>query len=142
MTVSKLSAEDVIAQNIVGRPFLHEQGNCVCRGYVAGFSTEGDHWTLAVSDVEYLDKWTDEWRHDATDDEYGGSLSAHSSFEEDTADGILTISGYGMVVYVGPDCDSPWSEIDWPELDGYDGGPMEGGPLSKREKKKRRKQRR
>jgi|GEM_PF-5439043 len=142
MTVLKLSAEDVIARDIVGRAFLHEQGQFVCRGYVASFMVEGDYWTLKVRDVEFLDKMAMAWRHDTGMDQYGGSLSTHCSFEEDTIDGVISLSGYGMVVHVAPACDNPWGEVDWPELDGYEGGPMEGGPLSKREKKKRRKQRR
>ncbi|WP_286828980.1 MULTISPECIES: hypothetical protein [Kordiimonas] len=138
MTFVKLSAEDVIARDIVGRPFLHEQGQFVCRGYVADFTVEGDYWTLKVRDVECLDKMAGQWRHDTDADEYGGSLSQYCSFVEDTIDDIICLSGYGMEINVGPECDSPWSEIDWPELDGYEGGPMTGR-LSKRDKKKRRK---
>lgn len=140
MANNKLDAEEVQALGLEGRAFLHEQGQAVCRGYVAAFNLDKTHWALDVRDVEYLDKLTGQWRQDAATDTYGGALAMHCSFEVDEVEGIVSLHGYGMVVHIAPEAEHPWQDIDWPELDGYEGGPMEGR-LTKRGKKKRRKQR-
>lgn len=139
-----LTLEAVLALNLGGRPYLHEQGQYIGRGIVAGLSIDDDRWTLRIRDVEKLDKWTNVWNPDAWHDEdgeitYGGPVSP-TTFEN-TGDGMISIHGYASIVHIAPPCENPWVEIDWPELDAFEGGPLDLTGLSKREQKKRLKRR-
>ena len=137
MTVNKLSPEDIADFPLSGRPFLHEQGQSVCRGFVVDFQIEDGSWTVTVRDVEYLDKLTGQWHREVDRDEYGDTLSNHASFEEDTEDNMICLTGYGIVIYVAPACDSPWQMVEWPELDGYEGGVMDTSDKKRAGRKRR-----
>lgn len=122
--IQKLTPETMEGLPLQGRAFLHQQGSTICRGYVERFYLTGDSWRLELRNVEAFDWNASEWRHEYEKDEYGGTIAPHSRFELDTDDGILSIYGYGAETHIGPECASPWSEIDWPETDSYPGGPM------------------
>lgn len=139
-----LTPEAVLKLDLAGRPFLHEQGQYMGRGYVVDLLIEDDHWTLSIRDAEMLDKWTGEWKPDMQKDDffadtYGGKVSP-TSFEA-SPDGMISIQGYASIVHIAPLSDNPWVDIDWPELDDFEGGPLDLTGLSNRERKKRLKRR-
>lgn len=106
----------------VGRPFLHEQGSWVTRGFVVQISFTDDAWALMVRDVEYLDKSSGQWSKDINQDVYGGPLSRTSfSFESpDPSQDFnhpFDVSCDGLYIYIGIVSKSPWADNDWPELD-------------------------
>ena len=135
-----ISLEILKEYDLVGRPYLHEQGQYVGRGFVESLTVEDGRWTLAIRDIEYLNKSDETWRFDEDKDEYSGDCE-RTTFR-DTSLGFFTISGYGAEVYIGPHTKAPWVEIDWPELDGFGGGPMDLSGLTKRELRKLKKRRR
>ncbi len=117
-----LSPDALSQLTLDGRCFLHEQGSFVVRGRVAGFELSGGHWTLQVSDTELFDSSTGQWRPDLDSDEYGGSVDSEHTFQRDD-DGLITLNGYGLVVYIAPE-GAGWSDVDWPETDTFEGGRM------------------
>ncbi|MEP5766111.1 MAG: hypothetical protein ABJ308_16050 [Halieaceae bacterium] len=107
--------------DLTGRPFLHEQGNVVLRGFVKSFEITDEYWTMIGGNGELLDKDTYTWVTDG-EDSFGGNLD--STYSEIDDDGMIDITCYGSQYYIAVRQDSPWSDTDWPELDGYPGGPM------------------
>ena len=113
---------DLLALDLEGRPFLQEQGNTVTRGFVRFLDVADDHWTLAIRDVEYLDKRTGRWAPDAPEDEYCGPAE-HTAVtrlwggQNPIFDLGLQITCYGIFIHVGVFSDRPWRDNDWPELD-------------------------
>ena len=97
---------DLLALDLEGRPFLQEQGNTVTRGFVRFLDVADDHWTLAIRDVEYLDKRTGRWTPDAPEDEYGGPAE-HTAVtrlwggQNPIIDRGLQITCYGIFIHVG-----------------------------------------
>lgn len=122
----QLTADDVLAIGLSGRPFLHQQGNTVTRGFVERFEIQNDFWGLHIKQVEYLDGATGVWTPDRETDTYGGTLSIHASFRKDASSNVVSIGGYGMVTHVGPDVENPWLGVDWPATDLTDGGALPG----------------
>jgi len=141
---SYLTLEAVAALDLGGRPFLHEQGQYIGRGFVTGLMLEDNRWTLEIRDVERLNKRIDVWEPDTvynSDDEYTyGGMVSPTTFET-IQNGMISIHGYGMIVHIAPQCENPWVDIDWPELDAFEGGPLDLTGLSKRERKKQLKRR-
>ena len=111
ITISELSS-----LHLEGRPFVQEQGQSLTRGFVAGFHADDETWRLNARDVEYFSGSRMEWLSDP-DDTYGGNLESHASFYRDSDTDMIELNCYGVVVYVGPACDSPWTEITWPQTD-------------------------
>ena len=119
---TKVSFEDLILIDLYARPFLHEQGNSVTRGFVQGLSVDDDHWHLHVYDVEFLSKDSGDWLHDAKTDHYSGgcdqsSVSRYWSGRIPVFDVGIDLIGYGSFTFIGIRSDNPWQENDWPELD-------------------------
>ncbi len=125
MTPETLSAAQARSLDITGLAFLHEQGSTVTRGFVVALEVDAGSWTLRLRDVEALNKSAGGWEPEADVEEYRGHVGENTFVRYD--DGMLEISGYGMVTHVAPATADPWVDIDWPELDGYDGGPMSRG---------------
>lgn len=134
-----LSLDVLLQLDLSNRPFLHEQGQYICRGYVVSLNLDDDRWTLNVRDIDYLRKSDGSWQPDCGKDSYSGNIGPNSF--RGVAEGLLTIMDHGLEIHIGPASDQPWSDIDWPELDALPGGFMDAGAFSKREKKKRRKKR-
>ncbi len=127
------TAAEIVLLDLYDRPFLHEQGQTVTRGFVEFFEfDEDDRWSLFLRDTEYLHKDSGEWRPDCASDEYCGSIE-HASFERYFSgrspifDIGLEITCYGIYIFVGPlfagaqlgesMAGDPWRNIDWPALD-------------------------
>jgi hypothetical protein len=125
---------DIEGLDVAERPFLHEQGQYVGRGYVVSVSVDDGRWTLKLRDVERLRKSEGVWVPENVFDEFSGPLERTQV--TGPSKGFITITGYGSEIILGPRAPDPWLEIDWPELDGYPGGPMGLSGLSKRERKK------
>ncbi len=109
---------------LAGRPFLHEQGNTVMRGWIEAATITDTHWAITGRNMEYLDKYSGRWIADDVND-FAGTIDQTCLEIDDT--GMVEIDCYGSVYHIAPPCEAPWAQIDWPELDGYDGGPMETG---------------
>lgn len=107
--------------DLTGRPFLHEQGNVVLRGYIKSFEITDGYWSMTSRDGELLDKQNYTWVKDDVED-FGGHLEY--TYVDIDDDGMIDLSCYGSQYYIATQQDSPWSDVDWPELDGYPGGPM------------------
>tara|TARA_R110001599_G_C11835356_1_gene618802 strand:+ start:64 stop:483 length:420 start_codon:yes stop_codon:yes gene_type:complete len=125
---------DLLDLDLEGRPFLQEQGNTVTRGFVRFLEADEGHWTLAIRDVEYLDKRTGLWAPDTPEDEYGGRLDCTEvsrlwGGQPPIFDRGLQISCYGIFIHIGMSSDRPWRDNDWPELDTEMLSP---GPMSDR----------
>lgn len=116
---------------LTDRPFLHEQGQYICRGFVSRLIISDDSWTLKIRDIETLNKSNGSWQFDGEVDEYSGTI-APDTFEI-TTNGFICIHGYGMEVHIAPLTSDPWQNINWPELDAYAGGPMDTSGLTKKQ---------
>lgn len=117
-----LSLADLAAMELKGRCFLHEQGRYTGRGFVSGFELETDRWDMQVRDIERYDSTSRAWAADRASDEYCSTVDPDEAATID-ADGIISLSGYGMVVHIAP-AGQGWSQVNWPETDSYPGGPM------------------
>ncbi len=126
----EIPLEELAGMNLRGRPFLSEQGDAVTRGLVDQFTYEDEHWSLLLYDIDYLYKFSGIWQRECESDTYGGPLRLANPksgilMAEGRKDMFLDIGGYGMFVLIGPETDSPWTEIIWPDrLDTFvfDGG--------------------
>jgi hypothetical protein len=125
---------DLEGLDVADRPFLHEQGQYVGRGFAVSLSIAEGRWTLQLRDIERLRKAEGTWVPDDVFDEISGPVER--TVVTGQSSDLVTISSYGGETILGPRVDDPWLEIDWPELDGFVGGPMDLGRLSKRERKK------
>ena len=121
-TSEQVDARSLREIDLRGRPFLHEQGNVVTRGFVDFLELEEEHWVLHVRDVELLDKRAFAWVRDADADAYGGALARTSVTRwfrglTPVFDDGIQIDCYGLLVHVGRASDDPFGDNDWPELD-------------------------
>lgn len=117
-----LSLADLAAMELKGRCFLHEQGRYTGRDFVSGFELETDRWDMQVRDIERYDSANRTWAADRASDEYCSTVGPYDAATIN-AEGIISLSGYGMVVHIAP-AGQGWSQVNWPETDGYPGGPM------------------
>lgn len=111
-----LPPTQLAAMDLAGRLFLHEQGAFVGRGRVSDLAIDSNRWELAVREVERLDPVTRLWSPDCDTDTYCGDIRDAHTFQFDPSTGLITISGYGLVVYIAP-ADAQWADVDWPETD-------------------------
>jgi hypothetical protein len=114
--------DQLVLLDLRDRPFLHEQGNSVTRGFVRFLSVDQSSWELVVRDVEYLDKRDGTWRPDAQEDRYGGDkehahIVRYWSGLHPIFDVGIEINSYGAMVFIGVRSDRPWTDTNWPELD-------------------------
>lgn len=112
----------LVQLDLYDRPFLHEQGNSVTRGFVRFLSIDDVSWHLFVRDVEVLDKRTGNWRPDMPEESYGGDrkhvhVVRYWSGRHPIFDTGIEISGYGIFIHIGVHSDRPWTDNHWPELD-------------------------
>lgn len=118
-----LSPNTLAAIDLGGRPFLHEQGRFLGRGYVVNLEIGEDDWSLGVRDVEVFDPVHRTWSPEVDSDTYGGQIRSEYTFQQCSKTGLITLSGYAMAVYIAPP-EKSWHSVDWPETDIYPGGPM------------------
>jgi hypothetical protein len=135
--MNAVTPDKVDLPDLADRPFLHEQGQSICRGFVSRLSISDDYWTLDIRDVEFLNKSKGTWQFDRETDTYGGTVAANTV--EVAPDGFVCIQGYAMVVHIAPLTENPWQNINWPELDAWPGGPMDTSGLTKKQLKKLKK---
>ncbi|MEO0546148.1 MAG: hypothetical protein AAF035_04290 [Pseudomonadota bacterium] len=111
-----MSAETFSKLDLVGRPFLSEQGNTVTRGIVSGFRYDEVNWYLDLVQVDYLDKKTGRWNRRLETDEYtsaNGMFGIAYGDKELTKELHLEIGGYGMTVFLGAHSETPWQSVVW-----------------------------
>jgi hypothetical protein len=114
--------QELLAIDLYDRPFLHEQGNTVTRGFVRFFEVSGDHWQLHLHSIEIFNKSNLRWEPDCDEDTYGGTLDFlrisrlfgghHAIFDIG-----IEIDGYAMTIFIGKASTDPWFDNDWPQLD-------------------------
>ena len=119
---TRVSLDDLLLVDLWGRPFLHEQGNSVTRGFVESFWTDEDSWNLGVTDIEYLDKSSGHWQTDTLSDTYSGNVQHLSAMRSWSGrlpifDAGIELTGYGSYTFIGVASENPWQDNDWPELD-------------------------
>lgn len=121
-----LTANEIAEIDLSDRPFLHQQGSTVTRGFVNWLRVEEDRWRLDLRDIQYLDRVDQLWKpgHDA--DEYTSTIVHEFHFRMDDVNDIVSISGYGSVTHVGPDVENPWRRIHWPPTDYTPEGKLRG----------------
>lgn len=108
--------------DLEGRPFLHEQGNAVTRGFVEALELDDTHWTLHLRDVQYLNKDGGAWEPPEPSDEYGGMIERTSCTrywrgKAQKEEMGFELSCYGVYVQIGCVRDDPWGENIWWQLD-------------------------
>ena len=68
------TVDDIAGMDISDRPFLHEQGQVVLRGFVQSLEITGSDWHLHVRDVESLQKYAGIWTADEPLQEFCGDV--------------------------------------------------------------------
>lgn len=121
-----LKPDETAAIDLAGRPFLHQQGSTVTRGYVVSLNVEDGYWDLAVRDVQYLNRISQVWEPGPATDEYGGQIRHEAQFQEDAKTGVISIDGYAMETYIGPNVENPWRRVHWPATDYTGEGKLRG----------------
>lgn len=121
-----LSPEEMAAFDLSGRPFLHQQGSTVTRGFVVGFSIDDDQWVLNIRGVQVLDHTSQMWTPGPATDEYSGTITHEFHFKIHDKTGVVSIGGYGSETYVGPDVENPWRRVHWPATDYTGEGKLRG----------------
>ncbi|MEM7597169.1 MAG: hypothetical protein AAF382_05675 [Pseudomonadota bacterium] len=114
-----MSSEEFSELDLVGRPFLSEQGNTVTRGFVTGFRCDIQSWYLDLAQVDYLDKKTKQWNRRLETDEYTSDRDTFGVTYSDsthTKELYLEIGGYGMSVFLGAKSDHPWKTLVWCDI--------------------------
>ncbi len=116
------TVDDIAGMDISDRPFLHEQGQVVLRGFVQSLEITGSDWHLHVRDVESLQKYAGIWTADEPLQTYGGPL-AQTTFRicreelHPEREASLQVSCYGSLFHVAARLREPWVDNLWPALD-------------------------
>ena len=122
------NVEEFSKLDLVGRPFLSQQGRAITRGIVSGFRFDETNWYLDLIKVDYLNRETLHWERRYETDEY---TSDHSMFGITYGDSAhtdelhLEIGGYGFTVFLGEKSDAPWTTFKWANVlhtDLFNGG--------------------
>lgn len=121
-----LTPEQLASMDMSGRPFLHQQGSTITRGFVVGLQIEDGYWDLSIRDVQYLNRDSQVWEFGPSTDEYGGQIMYDFQFQIDEKTGVISLGGYGMETYVGPNVENPWRRVHWPATDYTPEGKLRG----------------
>lgn len=121
-----LTPSEMANIDLSDRPFLHQQGSTVTRGFVVALQIDDDYWDLAVRDVQYLNRISEVWEPGPAADEYGGKIRYEAQFQLDEKTGVISIGGYAMETYVGPNVENPWRRVHWPATDYTGEGKLRG----------------
>ena len=121
-----LTANEMEEIDLSGRPFLHQQGSTVTRGFVVGLTINDGDWDLSIRDVQYLDRIANVWQPGPAKDQYGSTIMHEFHFKIDDERNIVSLGGYGSETYVGPDVENPWRRIHWPPTDYTPEGKLRG----------------
>ncbi len=113
---------EVLGTDFKDRPFLHEQGQVVMRGYVQSLEFSDTEWTLHMHDIELLQKYAGMWSDDDSLDTFHGPLERTSFFlcrskQRPASEPTVHLSCYGSMVHFGLILKDPWVDNHWPELD-------------------------
>lgn len=121
-----LSPAEMAELDLSGRPFLHQQGSTVTRGFVVGFSIIDDRWVLGIRDVQVLDHTSQVWTPGPATDEYVGTIMHEFHFKTHKKTSVVSIGGYGSETHVGPAIENPWRRVHWPATDYTGEGKLRG----------------
>ncbi|MDH3742042.1 MAG: hypothetical protein OER56_10645 [Hyphomicrobiales bacterium] len=122
LTCNEATVGEIIGIDLTGRPFLHEQGQVVLRGYVQSLDISADQWTLQLRDIEILDKNAGTWSLDEPAETFHGPMD-HTTFYRcwdgptETSEPAVQICCYGSLVHIGLGLEDPWRGNQWPDLD-------------------------
>lgn len=119
-----LDPEKLEGLDLSGRPFLHQQGSAICRGFTTKLEVSETQWVLKLNQVEYLNKETSMWELKFSEDEYCGEINCHWAVTWYKDTDMFYIPGHGFETYVGPQTEAPWSDINWPSTGNFPGGKM------------------
>ncbi len=116
------SADKIASMDLVGHPFLHEQGQVVLRGVVKLFDISEQKWCMSAHKIEVLQKYAGVWAAEDQVETYHGPTDQTSFYCCDVKGhpkfGVSTnFSCYGSKFHIGMPADDPWRGNIWPELD-------------------------
>lgn len=108
--------------DLTGRPFLHEQGQIVLRGFVKVFKVEQEKWSMTAHKIEVLQKYAGVWAAEEQAETYFGpteqtSFSCYRVRGRPKLPISVNFSCYGSEFHIGMPADDPWRGNIWPELD-------------------------
>lgn len=114
--------EEIAAMDLASRPFLHEQGQIVLRGFVQSFKVSQEEWCMTVHKIEVLQKYAGVWSREEQTETYHGpikqtSFSCYSVKDRPKLPINVNFSCYGSQFHIGMPADDPWRGNIWPELD-------------------------